>query len=203
MSDSPLISSEQALAIIGDERLRTLADCQRFGWLRWEAIRNTEAGSILSPSARARIVYDGTVQRAREVFPSGMCGEKHGLLILDMIGVLVRFKKLDEDLVPHGIPTGQATMFEEQGHLFGQQMQLFHPAPMLIVGYVVDELGTRIKRQVLVLRQHGVVVWEHDLPAVEGDDKAPISIAAGPQTGPAPAEVRSAREREEDREEAR
>jgi hypothetical protein len=202
MSDSSLISREQALAVIGEERLRLLAECQQHGWLRWAAIRGTEAGSILSASARARIVYDGTVQRARQVFPAGMCGQKHGLLILDMGGVLTRFKKLDEELIPRGIPTGQALMFEEQAHLFAEQMTLFPPAPMLIVGYVVDELGLGIRRQVLVLRRNGEVIWEHDLVFGEGEGQIPIPITPGPTRGPAPAEVHSARSLEEDRKEA-
>jgi hypothetical protein len=73
---------------------------------------------------------------------------------------------------------------------------------MLIVGYVVDELGITIRRQALVLRRAGRVEWWHDLSSADGGLPLPIPIGLAPTGTPAPAVVRSARSQEEARKEA-
>jgi hypothetical protein len=188
-SEGDLISKERALEAIGPDRLALLAECRQTGWTNWEAIRESPQGPSLSPRARASIVHDGTVAHALKVFPAVMCGRRRGFLILDMIEALVRFKKLDEKLAPSGIPTGQYQFFEEQAQVTVEQTKLWPAAPMLIAGYVLDELGTAIERMVLIMRRRGVVIWDHELGKVE----IPVVKPAAQSDAPEAAEVRSTR----------
>jgi hypothetical protein len=187
-----LISRELAVETIGDDRLRLLTECHRAGWANWLKIRATEQGADLSSSARARIVHDGAVAHAKASFPESMCGQRHGLLVLDFELLMARFKLLHADLTPRGIPTGQAVLFEQQAQT--GQLTIWPMQPMLIVGYLLDALGTTITRQVLVLRRDGQVMWEHDLPATAEDmGGAPVTILPASPQPPAPADVRSTR----------
>lgn len=170
-----------------------LRDLQQGGWAEWTVIRSTKEGSTISPSGRARIVYDATVRLATAAFPAHQCSWRHGLLVLDLEEVLVRFKKVNDEFEPRGIPTGQASAFEEQAHVRSPQLSLWPPKPMLIVGYVVDNLGMSIKRQALILRR-GRVMWWHDLSATDETLSGPELLPGPTPTGtPAAAVVRSAR----------
>jgi hypothetical protein len=187
-----LISRERALDAIGDPYLALLTECHNVGWDDWLTIRATRAGASLSKSARARIVYDGAVRHAESVFPAVMCGKKHGLLVVDFAAALARFKLLQPDLTPRGIPTGQSELFEAQGQM--EQTTLWPRPPMLIVGYILDPLGTQIVRQVLVLRRSGEVLWDHDLrQARDAESRGAVSVMPTPPRPPAPADVHSGR----------
>ncbi len=146
------------------------------------------------------MVYDHATDRAEQLFasvPNVFTHRTYGLLIVDFGRVLIRFKKLDVDLRARGIPTGQQQMFAGQEHLLDapQQLQLFPPAPMLIVGYVLDPLETTIDRMVVVLSIIDHVLWE--LPVV-----APTLVVSGIGTDgeDAAAVVRSRRGQEAERE---
>ncbi len=191
-TDGDLIGLDHALRVIGEDNLRLLSDCRQVGWSRWEAVRASSEGPDLTPRARASIVHDSTVAHARRVFPSVMCGQRHGFLVLDMKEVAVRFKKLDENLAPSGIPTGQAVLFEEQRQVDGAQLKIWPSAPMLIAGYVLDKLGTSIARMVLILRHRGEVIWEHELGKVQ-IPVIPVSTTEPEGMVPATAAVRSTR----------
>jgi hypothetical protein len=201
--ESPaLITLERAWEVIGPGRLGLLRDCHEAGWADWQAINATRAGSELSPTARAQIIHDGAVAQAKRMFAEFMWLDLQGLFALDMDELWTRFKKLDGDLVPRSIPTGQAVLFEEQAQMNGGfQRSLWEPVPMLIVGYVLDQFGLSIERHVLLLRRDGEVVWSRDLPSAASGVE-PLPLPAGPSTGPAPAEIRSARPEEGDRKEA-
>lgn len=202
--DQALITRDEALVSIGSERLGLLREAQRHGWRAWEAIRATREGADLTASARARIVYDATVRWAVECFPVEAVEWRHGLLVLDLGEALGRFKKLSAGLVPSGIATGQATLLAEQAHVTApHQLAIWPPKPMLIVGYVVDRLGTAIERQVLMLNQHGRAIWWHDLAGDDGIMGFPVPVGPLPADGPRPAVVRSSRIVEEAGEEAR
>lgn len=197
--ETGLITPERAWKVIGEDRLALLATCHPAGWAAWEAIRSTKEGSDLSPTARAQIVHEGAVRQAKHMFPVGMWGTTQGLFALDMVELLCRFKKLDDDLAPRGIPTGQAVLFEEQGQMGPDaQMTIWSAAPMLIIGYVVDDFGLSIRRQVLVLRRNGEVLWARDLPSAQ-DGLAPAPPVVTPPSAPPAAEVRSTRPPEEER----
>ncbi len=160
----PLITKEQALDIIGSERLTLLRECHPKGFVGWEVVRALEQGTYMSETTRANIVHDGAVAHARSVFPEVMCGMQRRLFVLDFEGrLLVRFKLLDGKLASKGIPTGQAVFLGNQDQIFGSQTTVWPKAPMIISGYTLDALGTAIQRLVLVLSVRGEVVWEHDL----------------------------------------
>ena len=190
-----LISREQALQVIGDSRLALLTECHNVGWADWLTIRATRAGASLSKSARARIIYDGSVRHAMTVFPAAICGRKHGLLVLDFELALARFKLLQPDLTPRGIQTGQSVLFEQQGQVGEvEQTTVWPRQPMLIVGYILDRLGTEIVRQVLILRRRGEVIWDHDLRGIaDAESGSTVTILPGSPKPPAPADVHSGR----------
>lgn len=193
MKTPPLITLERAWDLVGLERLAQLRECHDMGWADWQAIQATKSGADLSPTARAQIVHDGAVAHAKRTFPESRWRDLQGLFALDLDELLCRFKKVDRDLAPRGIPTGQSVLFEEQRQMSrGQQLSLWEPVPMVIVGYVLDAFGLSIERHVFVLRRDGDVIWSRDLPVAE-TGTAPVRMPKDPSTGPAPADVRSAR----------
>jgi hypothetical protein len=162
----PLITKDEALEIIGSERLAFLRECHPKGFAGWEVVRALEQGTYMSETTRANIIHDGAVAHARAMFPAVMCGMTKRLFCLDFDGKLfVRFKLLDENLAPTSIPTGQAMLLSAQGQLVGEQTTVWPRAPMLVSGYTLDPLGTTIDRLVLVLLKDDEVVWQHDLLA--------------------------------------
>jgi hypothetical protein len=200
--DKGLITRERALEVIGPDRLLLLPQLQRRAWDEWVVLRATKEGATISPSGRARIVYDATVRLATASFPERQCTWHHGLLVVDLDEVLIRFKMVNDEFVPRGIPTGQATAFEEQAHVLQPQMSIWPPKPMLIVGYVVDAFGMEIKRQALILRR-GRVMWWHELWRAGGEIPVPPTLPTPAPTGsPEAATVRSTRSREEAEREA-
>jgi hypothetical protein len=117
----------------------------------------------LGPLARAIIVHDGAVARARELFPDVMCGMTQQLFTLDFDGkLLARLKLLDEDLAPRSIPTGQTMLLDNQSQV-AALMTLWPPAAMLICGYTLDAMGVEIDEVLLVLRHENRLIWQHDL----------------------------------------
>lgn len=197
MIDSDLLTRSAAREVLAPYYSR-LADCLLSGWAAWEAVQATDVGRRLGKTARARIVWDHATARAAALFegdPNVTLGQRHGLLILDFGSVMVRFKKLDAQYRTRGIPTGQQQMFDAQDHIRPEQLTLWPTGPMVVAGYLLDELETAIERLVLVLSRRGIVIWTIDIPT---EGITPVRVP--PLTPPQPATVRSVRQREETRE---
>ncbi len=187
-----LLSQDQAQTLF-QPYLGLLVDCLETGWAVWETIRSGPSGQKLGKRTRASVVWDRATARAEEVFePIGDVSLRrhHGLLILDFDAAMVRFKKLDARLRTRGIPTAQQQLFAEQAQISnGEQLRLWPAAPMVIAGYVLDELESAVERMVLVLQRNSETIWEIDLPPTQ---RQPIAVQP---TGdlPKPAAPRSLR----------
>jgi hypothetical protein len=200
--DDDLISEDEARGLFAPH-FSLIVDCLLAGWTAWAAVRATPEGRRLGKSARARIVWDHATAKAEELFEDvrGIGRQRrHGLLILDFVQALMRFKKLDNSLRMRGIPTGQQQLFANQEQVAGGglQLSLWSPVPMVVAGYVLDRLETGIERLVLVLIRGSRVVWQIDLPQ---SDEAPVALPID-STGPTPATPRSTRPKRTEQAEA-
>lgn len=195
-----LISKSTATNLL-THHLPTLQRCLHDAWSEWQKLRDEQLarGNELSPTARARIIYDTAVSRARAAFaeiPEVLVSQKHGFLVL-VFGqqVAIRFKKLRNNLLPSGVRTRQQEMFATQEEIPG----IPDPATYLIAGYVLDAAQVRIERLVVTCADGLGLRWVLDLEA-NGESSA-ISIGA---TAPAPIapHVHSSRGIAKDHEEA-
>ncbi len=192
-----LPTKEEALRIIGPH-LAVMSAAQRAAWTQWVELRSTSIGAAVTPRGRANLVYDLMVAQVEAVLPGGMCGRSRGFLVVDFQDLSVRLKKLDANLAPRSIPTNQSVMFEEQAQIVDPiQLELWPTGPMLILGYVLDETGIELVRQVLVLRMDDEVLWHHDLV----DPATPLPVVPVAPVVPVGPRVASTRRRE-DRKEA-
>jgi hypothetical protein len=194
MSD-PL--SEQAGRSLFQPHYGRIAECLSMAWQSWEAIRKSKDGQDLGKRTRASAVWDKITRRAETVFgdlPGVTVRYRHSLVVLDFGQAMMRFNLLrlrrDGRLRRGGIATGQQRLFDGQGQLNGdEQLTLWPPVPMVIAGYILDELETSIQRMVLVLQLHGETIWEIEIPPA-GEVPAALP-SAGDQ--PRPATPRSIR----------
>src|ERR1044071_1383275 len=98
------------------------------------------------PRTRASIIRDHIVSHAREAFDSVrnvvVIDKRNGLFCLEVKGlVVVRFKKLNNQMRTSNIPTQQALAFEKQMSL----PEIPHDATHINAGYLPDKLWTNLK----------------------------------------------------------
>jgi hypothetical protein len=192
VADDGLLSEDEARALFGPY-LRIISDCWLSGMDAWEIVKQTKPGATLSKTARARIIWEGAIARAEALFgdrPEVGKGQKHGLPVYDFIRALLRFKKMSAGYRTSGIATGQQQMFAAQDQV--KQLTIWPQAPMVVAGYVLNELETAFAELVLVLRRDGKRVWSIAIPHERVLEAVPMPIAE-----PSPAAVRSTRPREE------
>jgi hypothetical protein len=186
------LSEEEAQALFAPY-LRAVSDCWLSGWDAWEVVKRTRPGSSLSKTARARIIWEGAIARAEAIFgdrPEVGIGRKHGLPVFDFTRALMRFKKMDASYATSGIATGQQRMFAAQNQV--KQLTIWPQAPMVVAGYVLDDLEMGFDELVLVLHRDGKIVWRVNVPQERMVEAIPTSTAE-----PVPASVRSTRPIEE------
>jgi hypothetical protein len=177
-------SREEALGIIG-LHLTTLRDCYRKAWADWIRTRRTYTaqGVRLSPSLRARWIYDLVTNNARRAFADvrGVSVGDRGFLTLTIDNqIVLRFKKLKDNLTTSSIPTRQASLFESQGELPGLPTE----ATLLIAGYLLDPTGLDISRLVIVCRDESRLIWCHEVEGDEATNTHPMPAPAVPRPLP-------------------
>lgn len=171
-------SKNEALQKIGPH-LATLKECYRKAWGDWVQLRSTHLaqGRSLSPTLRARVIYEYVTHHARRAFANvnGVSVKERGFLTVTFGNAIVlRFKKLKNNLTMSGIPTRQLSLFEAQGELPGLPPE----ATLLVAGYLLDPTGTEITRLVIVCRDEAGLIWCHELDDAALGNVQPIPAAA-------------------------
>jgi hypothetical protein len=138
------ISKEKVLAIL-DLYMPRMADCIMAGWNDYATIYAPQH-HIHTPRTRASIIRDHIVAHVRETFDNVrnvvIIDKRSGLFCLEVKGlVVVRFKKLNEQMRTSNIPTQQALAFEQQMSL----PDIPHDAAHINAGYSPDKLWTNLK----------------------------------------------------------
>lgn len=123
-------------------------------WSDWERLPE-KTRAQLSPRARANLMYDFVLFRAKAHFNKTRevdFIEKRGLFMFGIKGqVLFRFKKLDRSGKYSNIPTQQQIQLSLQRDLPG----LPGKAALVVIGYQLNRLQTEIQA-ILVTYQNGV-----------------------------------------------
>jgi hypothetical protein len=181
-------SKTEALRILGNH-LAILHDCYQRAWKQWLQVQAQHAASgiFLSPTARARMMYDYVTGFARRAFAN--VGGVHvkdrtrGFLTVTFGSELVvRFKKLSEDLKIFGIPTQQFLDFIGQNIL--ELPGLPPTATLIVAGYQLDETGGKIARLVLTCRDESGLLWSHDFMIAASSNVQPMPTQSQPQALP-------------------
>jgi len=182
--------------------LGVVEGCLHSAWKDWEATRefHTTNGHPISPSARARIIYDLVCHHARRAFmdvPGVRVGSDRGFLTIIFGSELVlRFKKLKPNLEWSGIPTRQQQLFESQEEIPGLPSR----ATFLVAGYVLDATGTQVVRLVISCRDETRLLWSHELEPPLGTVSSRIYSMPSPTHAPAPQQLRSKIRKEDSKE---
>jgi hypothetical protein len=196
----PRLTQDDAEALL-QPYLVEVRECYNHAWAEWEKFGETLPAMrrALSPSARARFIYDWTTDHARRLFGDpDRQGVRilsvRGLFVLDVEGLaLVRFKKLRPNLTTCGIPTRQQQRFAFQQPLPGMPPQ----ATKLVAGYLLNAVEDGIDRLIVTCSVDTRLEWAFEIPP-EGGAQI-VQFAPAPVTPPS-ATVRSAtRKREEER----
>jgi hypothetical protein len=197
---TPRLKQDDAETLL-EPYLAEVRECYNHAWEAWETFGETlpNIRRALSPSARARFIYDMTTDHARRVFGDpDRDGVRvltvRGLFVLDIEGIaLVRFKKLRPNLTTSGIPTGQAQLFAYQQQLPGMPLH----ATKLVAGYLLNPVEDEISRVLITCSVDTRLEWAFEIPP---DGGAQIVQFEPAPVAPPSAIVRSTtRKREEER----
>lgn len=148
-----------------------------------------------TPRSRASIVHDNMVFNAKALFDD-VTGVRYldnkglFLLIFDE-RIRLRFKKLDEDKMPHNIPTQQTMSFLEQMDLPG-----IPQATNIIAGYELNSLQTEISTICLTCPNGSSNAWCIELMPTSADV---IELSSSPvvHDGAVEIKIKDIQEREE------
>jgi hypothetical protein len=152
-------------------------------WADWNKLP-LKVRTQLTPRARANLIYDFILHRARAHFnklgdDNVRLIEKNRLFMFGVRGqVLFRFKKLDRSGKYKNIPTKQQISLSLQQDLPGVPGK----CALVVIGYQLNKLETEIQT-ILVTYSNGVQeTWDYQLDTDHGDqDQNVIPI---PRVGP-------------------
>jgi hypothetical protein len=171
-----VLSLEEAEEIIKPYKDR-LDKCIQEGWDAW---KNDYASKhhVLSPRARAAIVFDEIVWRAQQEFAAmpDVIFRRHSNSFMMYIGesVSLRFKKLLKNGRCSAIDTRQQMLFKAQAQL---RLPTMLHGTLVNAGYVLDDLQREIQRKMVVCQFKNRVLWQF---ALEGDAVPVLELTPAP-----------------------
>lgn len=164
----------------------------RHAWGTWEELAPAQRRAC-RPTTRANWIYDHTIDCAKVTLDRGPAityTEQPGFLAVTIEDrVLLRYKKLDEDLGICGIKTDQFQMWEHQEPISG-----IPALTNVVAGHTVDEFG-RLGAIHLVCSYGGSVLWTIEVPGASDQgfgSGAPVSPIIPPQSDPPATKIRPA-----------
>jgi len=173
-------------------------------WADWNKLP-LKIRAQLTPRARANVIYDCILQRAKAHFnklgdksPVRLI-ERNGLFMFGVRGqVLFRFKKLDRSGKPKNIPTRQQINLSLQQDLPGVPGR----CALVVIGYQLNKLETEIKA-ILVTYSNGTQVsWDYRLNTDDRDDQDTGQVVPMPKAGPRRPIVRAKKIKKKDTDES-
>jgi hypothetical protein len=168
-----VLSKSQAEDLLEPHRAR-LDQCIQHGWIAWTQ-DYAHKHHILSPRARAIIIFDEIAAKAKELFsiPGVVFAPKNNSFLL-FIGdnIIIRFKKIGKNGRCSNIKTHQQTLFQ------AQQMVIpgLEPPTAMTAGYVLDDLQLNIARKLVVCQFDNEVLWTIELLGESGAGAQVVSM---------------------------
>jgi hypothetical protein len=142
------LDSDDVKSVLG-MNIDKLRVCMQEAWDDYQRLPD-EAKVRISPRSRASVVYDFIVEKAKKLFIGAegvYLSERRGFLLINFYDrILLRFKKFNRKLMPHGIRTGQNSLFMNR-----QGVLLECPeATKLIAGYQLNDFQNGIELMAVV-----------------------------------------------------
>lgn len=172
-----VISKDEARGILRDHQ-GTLLGCYDLAWGSWKKIEEgiVRAAPRYRATSRANLFYDLLTEQIEGAFADSegvTMTRKLGFLTLTFDGrLVVRFKKFRGK----SLKTSQIMTFQQQ-RLSRQELELGLDATTIVVGYVLDPLGTEVTKIAAACPLDGENVWTLNLDDDEfGQFVLPISL---------------------------
>ncbi|MFF8511676.1 hypothetical protein ACF064_26710 [Streptomyces sp. NPDC015492] len=169
-----------------------LRACFEGAWNDWQELESelVRKAPKFRTTSRANLMYDLLVARLQHAFedtPGVSFNSNPGFLALTFGDrLVVRFKKFrSKQLKVSQIMTLQ------QRRLSRQELDLGINATTVIAGYLLDALGTELKKLAVVCPLNGENVWEIDLHSGEADGLGGIFTFPTPDSGAPKPGIRS------------
>jgi hypothetical protein len=170
-------------------------------WTDWNKLP-LKVRAQLTPRARANVIYDFILNRAKVYFNRRGDGnveliEKNRLFMFGVRGqVLFRFKKLDRSGRAKNIQTDQQVRLSLQQDLPGVPGK----CALVVIGYQLNKLETEIKA-ILVTYSNGVqTAWDYPL-STDDRDEQDTNVVPLPTVGPRKPIVRAKKIKKKDTDE--
>ena len=160
-----MIRRDEALEVLGGERLGLLQLCLDTAWSKYEAVFRPEL-PLCSPIGMANLLRELVIQQVRERFvgvPDVVIRDRNvvGGRFLAIVGqrAVLSFKKLTRDFQTANIPTDTSLAFDSQEPGIEGMPDL----PRLTVGYQLGQFGTSLAGTYLAFVVGKECIWHHDL----------------------------------------
>lgn len=171
-----IVSADQALALLGPERLDKLNDAVLTAWDRY---RRSVAPLMGKPPKRLRanVMQAFMVEEVEKRFGGELDQRGGRALLCSVPGLVVQMKKLNERGLPSNYPTPTALKFAAQVKIAG-----IPAGTRLTLGYVLDSRGTDIAEVRLLLQLGARVEWSQAISS--SNTQTIIPLMAPPATLP-------------------
>ncbi|WP_411091309.1 hypothetical protein [Streptomyces sp. 049-1] len=181
-----LITEAEARTLL-HPHLPALRACFEGAWKDWQEVEPAVVSKApqYRATSRANVVYDFLVSRIQREFEDtpGVTFNSHpGFLAVTFDGrLVVRFKKFRSKSL-----TVSQIMTLQQRRLASQELDLGLNATTVIAGYLLDSLGTELKKLAVVCPLNGENVWEIDLHGEAGSMAGVVTLPTGDSGAPKP-----------------
>ncbi|WP_328977224.1 hypothetical protein [Streptomyces canus] len=185
-----LITEAEARTLL-HPHLPALRACFEGAWEDWQALEPVLVSKApqYRTTSRANVMYDLVVARVTTEFaetPGVTFNSNPGFLAMTFGGrLVVRFKKFRSKSL-----NVSQIMTLQQRRLARQELDLGLNATTVVAGYLLDTLGTRLKKLAIVCPLDGDNVWEIELDG-EAGGLAELIPLPGPDSGAPKPGVRS------------
>lgn len=186
-----LITEAEARTLL-HPHLPALSACFEGAWEDWQELEPALVSKApqYRTTSRANLMYDLLVSRIQKEFedtPGVTFTSSRGLFTLTFDSRLViRFKKFRSK----ALKTSQI-MTLQQRRLAKQELDLGLNATTVVAGYLLDALGTKLKKLAVVCPLNGENVWEIDLHDEANGGLAGVAMLPTPDSGAPKPAVRS------------
>lgn len=137
--------------------LRLIRDSMTGGWEMFTGLPS-KYRIAMSPSARAHVVHDFTIDCASKILTAARIFDKATLKLFVFDSICLRFKKFDGLLTSRNQPTSQVKAFRGQ-----QQLDGVTGVHNLEAGYTLDEFEQSISSLHIVCPNGRTNYWEMEL----------------------------------------
>ena len=157
VNHSGIIGAEEAVNLLGPERLEKLGRATLNAWDRYRA-RFAPVMAKPPTRLRAMAMHALMVEEMEKLFPGEVIYRAGRALICSIPGLVLQCKKLNDRGLPQNYPTATARRFARQ-----QKIPGIPQGTRVTVGYILNSLGSDIAEIRLVAQEGKHVAWSREL----------------------------------------